>query len=461
LDEHAPSSNAGHDDAEEHAHEEHQHSDANANSLELSARARGNIGLTPEYLQPVSLQTYRRSFNVPGIVVERPGITVNQVSTPMAGVVTHVHAVEGEAVIPGDLLFRIRITAEELVESQTELLKSVGSLEIENREIARLMEVTRSGAVAQKTLLQRQYAKQKLESLINAQREALRLHGLSEQQISDIEIRRRLLRELTIVAPDPDSHSLDGLRLSAQDVHPASHVQELVEADTTTSRAGNAAKPGPHPPLILQSVSVQKGQTVDAGQSLCVIADYSELYIEGLAFEQDVDVLAQSAQKGWSACASIPNAESKCQRLENLQLVYSSSKIDADSRTLSFYVRLPNELTRDTTSDSGHRFVDWKYRPGQRLQLQVPAEEWKDQIVLPVEAVAHEGVETFVFVQNGDRFDRVSVEIRHSDTTTAVIANNGAIFPGDVVAMRGAHQMQIALKNKSGGGADPHAGHNH
>jgi len=29
------------------------------------------------------------------------------------------------------------------------------------------------------------------------------------------------------------------------------------------------------------------------------------------------------------------------------------------------------------------------------------------------------------------------------------------------VARTGAHQMLMALKNKSGGGVDPHAGHNH
>ena len=42
-----------------------------------------------------------------------------------------------------------------------------------------------------------------------------------------------------------------------------------------------------------------------------------------------------------------------------------------------------------------------------------------------------------------------------------VIENDGSLFPGDVVAKRGAHQLQMALKNKSGGGVDPHAGHNH
>ena len=42
-----------------------------------------------------------------------------------------------------------------------------------------------------------------------------------------------------------------------------------------------------------------------------------------------------------------------------------------------------------------------------------------------------------------------------------MIANDGSLFPGDKIALTGAHQMQIALKNKSGGGVDPHAGHSH
>jgi len=42
-----------------------------------------------------------------------------------------------------------------------------------------------------------------------------------------------------------------------------------------------------------------------------------------------------------------------------------------------------------------------------------------------------------------------------------VIANDGSLFSGDAIALSGAHQMQVALKNKAGGGVDPHAGHNH
>jgi len=35
------------------------------------------------------------------------------------------------------------------------------------------------------------------------------------------------------------------------------------------------------------------------------------------------------------------------------------------------------------------------------------------------------------------------------------------LFPGDTIAMTAAQQLQLALKNKSGGAIDPHAGHTH
>ena len=108
----------GHDHAG-HDHGDHAHAHDGANSLELSKQAMANIGLNDESLRPIKLETFQRSIIVPAIVVERPGRTRIEVSTPMAGVITHVHAVRGEAVTAGSLLFQIRITAEELVATQT------------------------------------------------------------------------------------------------------------------------------------------------------------------------------------------------------------------------------------------------------------------------------------------------------------------------------------------------------
>ncbi len=378
----------------------------------------------------------------------------------MAAVITHVHAVQGEAVKPGTLLFQLRITAEALVSTQTDFLRTVGELDVENREIARLSKATEAGAISQKTLLERQYAKEKLEVLQNAQKEALRLHGLSERQIDDIAKNRRLLRDLQIIAPSRDNHGHDELQLSSSAVRPVSLTGANLgavpfdESKNPTDETGST-------PLILQEVLVHKGETIAAGTTLAVLADYSELYIQGNAFEQDVEMLSQSGQRNWKITALFEGAGNSEQQVENLDLVYSASDIDVESRSLSFFVRLPNEVAREMPSPNGQKFLDWKYRPGQRVQLRVPVEEWTEQIVVPVEAIAREGAESFVFQQNGKHFDRVPVHVKYRDSSHAVIASDGSLFPGDVVAQRGAHQMLMALKNKSGGGVDPHAGHNH
>lgn len=433
--------------ADAHAGHDHAGHDE-GNSLELSAQAQGNLGLTSESLRPVVLETFRRTMTVPGIVIERPGRTRLEVSTPMAGVITNVHAVEGEAVQPGTPLFDIRITAEELVGSQTELLKTLGDLDVEKREIVRLTEVTASGAVSQKTLLERQYAKDKLENLLLAQREALRLHGLSEGQINDITTKRKLFRDLRIVAPTPGGAGSE-IQLTQSPVIPASY-SEGVATDSQTAV-----------PLIITSMPVHVGQTVDAGRTLTELADYSELYIEGRTFERDASLLSRVSANQWTMAALFEGAEQHRETVNDLQLVYSGTAIQAESRTLPFYVRLPNQLARRSPSPGGHEFVEWQHRPGRRVQLLVPIEELKDQIVLPVEAIAREGAESYVFQQNGQHFDRVPVRVTFRDSQHVVIANDGSVFPGDIVARTGAHQMLMALKNKSGGGVDPHAGHNH
>jgi hypothetical protein len=51
--------------------------------------------------------------------------------------------------------------------------------------------------------------------------------------------------------------------------------------------------------------------------------------------------------------------------------------------------------------------------------------------------------------------------VEHRDQKLAVIRNDGGVFPGEVIAGNGAFQLHLALKNKSGGAVDPHAGHNH
>jgi len=441
---------AAHDDHEGHDHGAHAGHD-DTTSLELSDQAMRNIGLTKGSIRRIRLENFRKTITVPAIIAEKPGRTRVQVATPMTGAITHVHAVEGEAVEPGTLLFRIRLTHEDLVQAQTNFVQTLGEIDVEKREIARLEQIT-SGAIAGKLLLDRKYAESKLTALLQAQREALRLHGLSDQQVDKIVKTRRLLCELQMFAPSPDSHLDDELKLTKKVIQPAGFVPENGTSDV---EAASAAVP-----LILQDLKVHKGQSVNAGDTLCVLTDFSDLYIEGMAFEYDINVLRLASQHGWKVDAVLERGGDADDVIEGLEIAYMANEIDTKSRTLHFYVELPNQITSDR-SEGEHRFVEWEHFPGQRLQLRIPVEEWPDRIVLPVDAVARDGAEFFVFQQNGKHFERVSVHVEYRDQHSVVIANDGSLFPGDVVATRGAHQMQMAMKNKAGGAPDPHAGHSH
>jgi multidrug efflux pump subunit AcrA (membrane-fusion protein) len=394
-------------------------------SLQLSPQAEKNIGLS---LATVELRPFDRTISVPATVVARPGRTEMEVSAPMNGVVARIYPVQGEAVTPGQPLFDLRLTHEDLVQVQGEFLRTVEELAVVKREVARLEQATASGAIAGKTLMERQYEQQKTEAILRAQQEALILHGLTPQQVEEIISTRKLLQELTVVTPQP-------------------------------ARQGGEQSAA----VLLQvaELTVRPGQHVLAGTRLCVLDDQAELYIEGKAFAEDAEDLQEAACRGWPMVA-VFGANGKGKReLRDLKILYVENQIELESRALRFYVRLPNEAVRNDLTPDGRRFVGWRYKPRQRAELLLPVERWEGRIILPLEAVVKEGADWFVFQKQGDCFHRRPVHVEYHDQRWAVLGGGGPLAAGDVVAASGAYQIHLAMKNKAGGGADPHAGHNH
>ena len=412
----------GHDhEGHDHDHEGHDE----ANSLELSDQAKKNVGLTTAV---VKLQKFVRYVTVPAMVVGRTGRSEIDVTASLGGRVTRVYPIAGEAVEPGQPLFDLRLTHEELVQAQSNFLRTAEELDVVAREIRRLNSVKVPGAIAGKTVREREYEEQKLKAVFNAQQQSLLLHGLTAEQVDSILKTRTLVQGVTIVAPP----------------HPKNGYTEA-----------------PSHPFTVKNLKVRPGQYVDAGATLCQLTDYNELYVEGRAFEQDAAQLIRAAREEWRVTAFREGESNSENEIKDLRIVYVSNEVERDSRALFFYVGLPNRILHAAKSEDGHRFVTWQHRPGQRMQIRVPVEEWSDRIVLPVDAVAKDGVEYYVFRESGHHFDRVPVHVEYEDQFSVVIANDGSISPRDVVATRGAHQLQMALKNKAGGGIDPHAGHNH
>ncbi len=410
-----------HDDEHDPNHKGH----AEESSIELSPAGLKNIGYRP---MTVQLGTYVRKLDVPAMVVERPGRTQIQISAPLTGIVTKIHYVQGAAVAEASPLFEIRLTHEELVTAQSNLIRTAESLEVVKREIDRLKNIEQ-GVIAGRRILEQEYELQKLQASLTAERQALLLHGLTEEQIEAILTNRKLFKTITVQAP---AHVDDSDDCASEHLY---HVQSL---------------------------PVNVGQQVQAGEVLGVLADHCQLYIEGRAFEDDAPQLRNAAREGLDVSASLVVGTKEADRIDGLRVLYVADHIDTDSRAFRFYLTLPNEIALDQTAPNGApRFIEWRFKPGQRMEVHVPVERWQDRIVLPAEAVVFEGAEAYVFQQNGDHFDRIAVHVEYRDRESVVVANDGAIFPGDILAARGAFDMQLTLKKQAGGGIDPHHGHSH
>jgi len=427
----------GKDDHKGHSHgkgDGHSHEEEEENVIELTPKAIRNIGLKTG---KVALSTYQRTVPIPAVLIERPGYSALEVVAPITGIVTRVTVIDGQAVEPGDVLFHIRLTAEELVEAQANLLARLEQLDVVEQEIRRLESAITSVngekviPFAGKTLLNQQYEKKKLLAWIRADRQRLLLHGLSPEHVEELMRSRRLISTVVVRVPHPEQ--LRG--------------EPITEGSLEH-------------PLVVSRLAIRPGQHVQTGQTLCVLGDHQVLSIEGKAFPQDAPGIIKAFENRTPVKAVI-DGSTNGHLAEGLQIIHVSPHVDMETRALTFHVLLPNELVSDVRSQ-GRRFIAWRFRPGQRAEVYVPVEQWKDRIVLPKEAVVVDGPQRFVYVKHGTHFEPREVHVEYSDQRTVVVANDGVLKLGETIVLKGAYQVHLALRRKqSGGGGDAHAGHSH
>ncbi|MEE2935492.1 MAG: efflux RND transporter periplasmic adaptor subunit [Planctomycetota bacterium] len=445
-------------DSHQHEHEsadEHGHSSGEA--LQLTAQARATIGLET---QVVAASLYTQHIEIPAVITEWPGRTHVAVTSPLTGVLQSIEVSRGELIESGAPLFRLRLTHQDLVNTQETFLAKLGALDVEEREIERLSTIANSGAIAGKTLITRKYERDKLLASVRAARQAMLLHGLTNMQISSIERNRELIREVTIYAPEiHEDRSLhhDSLLPSSTGVlrRPAERLASLTQPPLL----------GGHPShvdaeFLVTELNVRLGESVEAGEELAQLSDYSQILIEGHAFQQDAVALRDAVDTAANIQAIIDQAGTVPEVVSGLKVVWIGNEIDRDSRALPFYVSIVNE-PEHSERRGDKRYLSWRYKPGQRLTLRLPVAVMEHAIVVPKDAVAEDGSERYLFVENGDYFERVPVVLLARDSINVAIKNDGQVWPGQLIATKGAHQLQMAIKNQVGGSIDPHAGHNH
>jgi membrane fusion protein, heavy metal efflux system len=419
----------------DHEHDDHDHGTAAgmSNDLKLSKQARKNLSLE---LKPLKLQTYVRSIEIPGTVVDRPGRSDRGVTSPAVGIVTEVHAFPGDTVSPGDRLFSLRLSSEYLQNAQKDLFNASSETKLIQEQLARLTGLADSGGVARSKLIDLENDLRRQAAAIRGHRQDLLTRGLSPEQVDAIATGNFVSTIDVLAPPAIKSGDQEMSRSTEETVRLVSHRTGMISYE-------------------FQDLDVELGQQVQAGQLLATLADHSSLLIKGHAFRRDAPFLETAAQHQWPVDVRFSEDDAIGWPVshQSFEIRHFSNSIDPVSRTFDVFLPLNNQSR--FYERNGESFIVWRYRPGQRVRLRIPVEQISDVFVVPASAIVREGPEAYVFRRKGFLLSRVAVHVVHEDRFDAVITNDGSLSTGQVIAQGSAAALNRALKAQSASGIDP------
>ena len=449
-------------------------------NLELAEETWKSMGLK---LQRLKTSDYVQTISVPAMIVEKPGHSGRTIPARVHGVVTNVYGVTGQLVTAGTPLFDITLTGDALVVAQTSLLSTIQELDNQRKELARVTKLVKAGSVIGSQRVPLEYEVQRLESLRDLRHQELLVRGLTNTQAEQVIASKKLISKFTVRVPYASSPSDLGVA-SIEDVfNQLGSIQDLsVERELAEDVAAN----GVLDPITeasqsytIESIDVHPGQSISPGVRLAHLAWHDALYIKGFAFERDLRHVTNLKKLNWQVSLEI--GETGNQKIvPGFDVHFIDNHVDPGTGAFHFYLDLPNSLLSDFTDKSDRVFRSWTYRPGQRLHVRLPIKEFTKQLVLPISAIVKDGAETYVFRRlkrhhlhaagedhsdhaHMDEFQRVTVNVLHRDSQQVVVASNGDLQPGDLVAQNRAYQLYAAQQSQAGQGkaGHSHAGHSH
>jgi multidrug efflux pump subunit AcrA (membrane-fusion protein) len=507
-----------------HAHGSDGGGHAHGEAAAVSAQALANLGVNTQAATKTSWQRYAP---VPAVVRETP-LTERHIVAAVGGRVLSIDVELGQLVSPGQAVVRIlreplpraalgltqgvlTPATEEYHQAKSDLRKALKSNEILEQELKRLggFDGASSGLplVPRQNLINLRYEQAKVIQDIANLRQELRLHGISDSELTEIEsggdvaLNPRVWKALlqrnglwsaqadTLLAALPDAEQIKPWsvalvaelalqQLAAEELltwlgeTPAAAaefatVAGLLQGGASVTQVRDLFDLGAFSAEVsvlvpagaedwdVHAVAVAPGDMVSAGDDLLSIANPRSLRLVAHPAGGETAALLAALRSSQTVSAK-PLVAGSGPDLADLTLLTVTA--NADDEPVA-YLTVENSELRNLERE-GRTYRSWNLRPGLRYMLRVPTEQLDDVVVLPVGAIVQDGAETQVFVRNGSDFLPAKVVLAYRDHEVVVLGKKSEIFPGDEVVVSNAFALKLAL-NAGDGGADAHHGHAH
>lgn len=439
------------------AAEDDGHSGDSSGMFDVSLAAQDTYGVSLTRVSEVT-DNYVEQLRLPAFVIERPAASNLQAACRLDGVVKRVLVEQGQSVRENDPLVEMELTGETLATTQSELLDGVQQLQIIDDDIRRLSAAAESGGIARKSLIERQYEQRRTKAMIESKRQELLVLGLSDSEVNGIVKNRQLVRTVVIRVPD-------GMQPEVSDTELNTGSQnESVVKTVSRSRALDAWA------YSVESLNVSPGSVIKGGTAVADLAFHETLLIEGQAYERDLDQLARMMSEQTPLSVEI-GAEQSRQVFDDLKIMFIDNHVDDQTQTYRFYLSIDNSVLSENMI-GGRRYRAWRFKPGQRAHVRLPNRQWNDRLVLPLSAVARDGIDHVIFRQvavhdhfHGDepphaQFKKITVSLDYEDQFTAVVDHRKQLSGKQKIARNNA-EMLLRASQESGGGHGHDHGHEH
>jgi len=175
---------------------------------------------------------------------------------------------------------------------------------------------------------------------------------------------------------------------------------------------------------IVEDIFVARGERVQAGDRLFVVADTGTLWVRAQIHERQWTMV--EVEEGQQVKVNVPGS---AEHDTTARIKHVGATVEAESRSVPLVAELEND--------------DAHYKPGMFVWVELPQGEPHEAAAVPVAAVMrHEG-KPFVFVPAADGFRRVDVVTGlESDDVVEIVRG---LEPGQDVVSRGAFLLKSEL----------------